>query len=308
MENITEIFADFIEKIKSGDILTRKGEFYRYGSIYSFKTSLFNLKEFEKSQERKLKIENIDEEFTSKFIRFLYAKNLTKNSVGNIINRFYEFTNHRTVKHLNINFYKLTLNEKTTSVYNTIEELEKINNLKLENKDLDIVRNLYVLQANLGLRYSDMIRLIDSNIKKSIEEHEKGFIINMKTRKTNELVSIPLRKMAIDIIYKRDLEYRGIQTINKHIKTICKEAGINREIVRTRTEGGVLTDKVFPKWKLISTHTARRSFATNAYLSGIPADRIMKVTGHVSESSFWKYIGSTTLQNAIELFEYDFFK
>ncbi len=46
-----------------------------------------------------------------------------------------------------------------------------------------------------------------------------------------------------------------------------------------KTRGKELIEIKLPKYKLISTHTARRSFATNAYLSGIPAISIMKFTG-----------------------------
>jgi integrase len=46
----------------------------------------------------------------------------------------------------------------------------------------------------------------------------------------------------------------------------------------------------YPKWKLITTHTMRRSFATNEYLKGTPIQRIMAATGHKSVKSFFKYI------------------
>ena len=48
-----------------------------------------------------------------------------------------------------------------------------------------------------------------------------------------------------------------------------------------------------PKWKLAGSHTARRSFTANAYLSGVPTISIMKMTGHKTESSFMKYIKIT---------------
>ena len=41
------------------------------------------------------------------------------------------------------------------------------------------------------------------------------------------------------------------------------------------------------KWQEISTHTARRSFAMNAYLSrSMDAYQIVKCTGHKTETSF----------------------
>ena len=55
------------------------------------------------------------------------------------------------------------------------------------------------------------------------------------------------------------------------------------------------------------TYTARRSFATNAYLAGLPPISIMKITGHKTESSFMKYIKISEKENAIQLKGHEFF-
>ena len=57
----------------------------------------------------------------------------------------------------------------------------------------------------------------------------------------------------------------------------------------------------------ITFHTARRSFATNAYLAGLPPISIMKITGHKTESSFMKYIKISEKENAIQLKGHEFF-
>ena len=41
---------------------------------------------------------------------------------------------------------------------------------------------------------------------------------------------------------------------------------------------------------MLTTHTARRSFATNAYSAGIGIASIIAVTGHSSERSFRTYL------------------
>ena len=61
------------------------------------------------------------------------------------------------------------------------------------------------------------------------------------------------------------------------------------------------------KWIEIRTHTARRSFATNAYLSGIPIRDIMQITGHRTTESFLKYIKVTKLETAEKLKDHPFF-
>lgn len=53
--------------------------------------------------------------------------------------------------------------------------------------------------------------------------------------------------------------------------------------------------------------TARRSFATNAYLQNVPTISIMKITGHRTEKSFLKYIKIIQEDNANKLVNHPFF-
>jgi len=53
-----------------------------------------------------------------------------------------------------------------------------------------------------------------------------------------------------------------------------------------------------PKYELVTSHTARRSFATNLYRRGIPSTQLMLLTGHRSESSFLRYIKVSREDNA----------
>lgn len=75
-----------------------------------------------------------------------------------------------------------------------------------------------------------------------------------------------------------------------------------------RTKGGMRQTRVLEKWQLITTHTARRSFATNAFLAGVPTISIMKITGHKSELVFMHYIKISSEQNALLMLEHDHFK
>jgi integrase len=97
------------------------------------------------------------------------------------------------------------------------------------------------------------------------------------------------------------LKNRGMPTslsdveFNRVIKLICKDVGIDnlvhgnrRNPVTNRKETGL-----FEKWKLISSHTCRRSFATNLYKSGLSTLVIMQITGHSTERNFLKYIKVT---------------
>jgi integrase len=96
--------------------------------------------------------------------------------------------------------------------------------------------------------------------------------------------------------------------MNEYLKEIGKLAGLTETIKVSTTKGGFRFDESFEKWQLITTHTARRSAATNMYLAGIPTISIMKITGHHTEKAFLKYIRISQEDNALKLMEHPFFK
>jgi integrase len=95
--------------------------------------------------------------------------------------------------------------------------------------------------------------------------------------------------------------------MNNYLKEVASLANIKELVETTITRAGKVEKSVLPKFKLISTHTARRSFATNLYIADIPAISIMKITGHKTERSFMQYIRITQEQNADKLLTHPFF-
>ena len=74
-------------------------------------------------------------------------------------------------------------------------------------------------------------------------------------------------------------------------KTVTdKKTGVQTEIYRKETGN-------FPKHELISSHTCRRSFASNLY-GELPNMAIMAITGHKSEKTFLNYIKITPKEHA----------
>lgn len=114
----------------------------------------------------------------------------------------------------------------------------------------------------------------------------------MKTQKTGASVVIPIHPIVREIINDGfDLsDTISDQKLNGHIKELCRLAGITQDVLVNRNIGGQNVEIVMPKYKMVSSHTARRSFATNAYKSGVPSIAIMKITGHTKESTFLTYI------------------
>lgn len=134
--------------------------------------------------------------------------------------------------------------------------------------------------------------------------------LRVRTQKTGEWVVIPLHKYVRNIIkrYKGFPKGRANQYLNRELKHIAKAACIKGSVVLTRTQGGKKVSTTYQKWELITTHTARRSFATNLFKAGIPAISIMKITGHKNVATFMKYIKIDAQENAEIIAKHRIFK
>ena len=85
---------------------------------------------------------------------------------------------------------------------------------------------------------------------------------------------------------------------NRHLQEIGRHAQIDDNVMVKETRGGKIDSHIYKKYQLIRMHTARRSFATNMFLDGMPTINIMKFTGHTTETNFLKYIKITREENA----------
>ena len=88
------------------------------------------------------------------------------------------------------------------------------------------------------------------------------------------------------------------QVMNRYLKDIGEMAGINEDFLKVRSKGKERFEEAFKKYELITTHTARRSFASNMFKKGVPSRVIMKITGHRTEKAFSSYIKITDDENA----------
>ena len=281
------------------------------GTIKVYKTGLKYLKEYANSINRGIDFNDITLSFYTNYLNFLtYKKNLSVNTVGKHIKTLKAFMNEATSRGLNTNLefqHKKFIKpqEESDSIYLSIEELKFIEQVDLSKEaKLDKVRDLFLIGCYTGLRFSDFSQLKSENIVASKN------MIQVRTQKTGTRVSIPLHPTVKRIIDK----HNGVlpksfsnQLTNELIKEVARLSGLRDNIETTITKGGKVEKTTSPKYKLVSTHTARRSFATNLYLADIPSISIMKITGHKTEKSFLKYIKITEEENAEKLSNHPFF-
>ena len=166
----------------------------------------------------------------------------------------------------------------------TDEELQRIVDLDLSGSpSLDNCKCYFLISAYTGLRYSDAIRLDRSNINEGV--------ITIHQQKTGNPVQIPVHP-TIQGIVERIGELHPISNAkyNKYIKTVAMLAGIDTVVEVRKTVGGERVIEKFPKWQLVSSHTARRQFCSTLYAKGLNEWVIMSFSGHKDLTSFKQYI------------------
>ncbi len=188
------------------------------------------------------------------------------------------------------------------------DELEIYYHFEFENDKLNLIQDCFIIGCYTGMRFSDFSGLEKKQIIQ-INNPVKGNKIDafkLQTKKTGEIVTIPLHPFVKGILIKHDgvppKSYSN-QKMNNYIKVICEKAGFTEEVFLRRN--GTL--EKFRKCEKCTTHTARRSFATNAYLIDVPTLTIMAATGHETEKSFLSYFKVTKEQHAIKLANHPFF-
>jgi integrase len=180
-------------------------------------------------------------------------------------------------------------------------EQEIIKNTPLMREALINARKFLLLGCLIGQRGGDLLNITAKNIK----DINGIKIIELKQQKTGKLVAIPLLPEAIEII-ESGLPYKiSLTHFNEYIKDVCEIAGLDAP-----TKGRIKVKQfqpsvkdIYPKYKVISSHVCRRSFASNFY-GRIPTPVLMNITAHGTERMFLNYIGKTTYDNAYQMLEY----
>ena len=280
----------------------------REGTKKSYRRAYRDYQEYEQSRKMRLTFANIDIDFYNDFVKFLKSKKYAPNTIGTRIKVLKTFLSNAKEVELPVNddFKKKAFakpKEETETIYLNESELMSIYSLNLESKPkLDRARDLFLIGAYTGLRFSDLSQLNKDNITDDT--------IAIKTIKTGTPVVIPLHSIVRSILGKYDNNLPKIpsnQKFNDYIKEIAALAGIKDSVKVEQTKGDLTIKTSTPKHQLVTSHTARRSFATNAFLADMPAIAIMKITGHKTESAFMKYIKISSEDNARKLMQHKFF-
>jgi len=305
------------------------------GTKRTYQTTITKLRQYEQKYHIKLRFADINIDFYNKFKKWMlestytikgkkyhYSKNyigtLFKN-VSMLMNKSNKRSLHGFLGHKDEDFK--VEKEEVDAIYLNTEELDKIynvefteelllkneftgksNNLQRAIKSLNEERDRFLIGCYTALRHSDYSRIDVLNFNDDM--------VSIWTAKKDKKVYIPIHYRLREIMKRRDNILPGKiseQKHNDHIKTIGKLAGINSEVLLTKTRGGVRESITGEKYKFITTHTCRRSGASNMYLAGIDVKFIQDILGHSKMEQTLKYIKVAAEENAKRLQNHPYF-
>jgi integrase len=285
------LFSDFISHTVARRKNLRGNTFAK-----NYQTLINHLNLFSEKFEARIYTNSVNEEFLEDFIKHLgdlglkrgYIKtlvSLTKSMARRAGN--YGYAIDPSYDNVEVD------NDDSFSVYLSMNEITRIYYFQGLTKKQERIRDFFVLGCLTAFRFSDYSTLTENNFQ--------GEFIVKVTKKTGKKVTVPIHDYVKEIFEK----YEGkielgvtVQHFNRYIKMICQKVGINDKVHYTERRYNEVLYKAEPKWKLISSHTARRSFATNMLRSGHSFDDIMTFTGHATQRSLMRYLRITDEEKA----------
>jgi integrase len=307
-KNPNNLFSFIDEYIKELD----ENPSYHKQTVKGYVQMFDKLKEFAATKRQKeFDFADMNQLFFDELVVHLQKKGLTNSYINKIIQRLKAVLNKAYKRGNNPfdHFKGIELDLKireSNEVYLTKDELQKLWELDLSNRPrFERVRDMFLLGAYTGLRFSDYSRL---NLAKHFSTENGIRLYTIVAQKTAKKVVAPVHPLVEAILNKYDGSAPQLSEteVNRVLKMICRDAGfLDDVVIFSRHEGGKLVTREIPKYDLIKTHTGRRSWATNAYLDGHDLTAIMLVTGHTQEKDLRRYIRVTKLENALAMAEKD---
>lgn len=287
-KSLMDIFDEFVKESGTQNDWT--------DSTYEkFAAAKNHLKEFDSI----LTFESLTESGLIAYVNYLRDKrNMRNSTIGKQLGFLKWFLRWSKKKGYNSNIAFETFKPKlkTTQkkvIFLTWTELTQLReyNIPETKKYLDRVRDVFLFQCFSGLRYSDVFNLRRSDVK---ENH-----IEVTTVKTADSLIIELNDHSKAILNKyKDIHFEHDkvlpvitnQKMNDYLKELAELAGIDEPIRETYYKGNERIDEITPKYALLGTHAGRRTFICNALSLGIPAQVVMKWTGHSDYKAMKPYI------------------
>ena len=254
--------------------------------LIKYRAMLTKTLRFEKLTKKQYKLNDLNDNFYSEFITFMRKEySLNDNTLHRYMSIFKTMISWCSKKGYKVlNDYNNIKIKKfdTNDVHLTEQELKLLESVKLTGAK-ERARDLFLIGAYTGQRFSDYSLFEKADVREEA--------IVKKAKKTKITAFIPLHKKLKNLLDKYDWKLPKIssQKFNLKIQEICKDLKIDSEIKKVSYMGKNHTETILPKWKLIGSHTARRTFITLMSERGMPDHQLMQIAGIKDVKTLIKY-------------------
>lgn len=176
-------------------------------------------------------------------------------------------------------------NETPMKTYLTAEEVEAFGSVEAFSDIERAVRDGFYVSCKTGLRHSDLVKLRPSNFQPC---ENGGWYLNYVSQKTKIHSTVPCSdatKGLVEWLHAKGIEV-SLAYYNQIVRTLAERAGINTEVTVFKA-GKELSG---PKYKFLSSHSARVSFCTVLADFGTDILDIMRLGGHTNPQMSARYV------------------
>ena len=266
---------------------------------------------FESYTNKSYKVTDVDPQFQIAFEKFCDEKKYGHNTKAKALRTIKTICRHAGMNGGKINPKLDAIKasyKRVESIHLTLDEIEMIINTELTDEKLQVAKDWLIICCFTAQRVSDFMRFRKENIVVMDNMH----FIDIRQEKTDTPVYLPIvHPEIINILAKRNgdfppLWYTNVDSqetkFNELIKEVCRISKIDYLVEGSKKDP--ITNRnvkgMFKKYKLVSSHIGRRSFASN-YYGKINTALLIAATGHSSEKEFLTYVGKKGNHNSLQL-------
>tara|TARA_R110002020_G_scaffold156449_1_gene338565 strand:+ start:26 stop:1216 length:1191 start_codon:yes stop_codon:yes gene_type:complete len=254
--------------------------------LIKYRAMLNKTLDFQKHNKKKYKLTDLNDSFYAEFITFMRKTyNLNDNTLHRYMSIYKTMLSWCIKKGYKVlddyNNIKIKKYE-TNDVHLTEEELNLLELAELTRAE-ERARDLFLIGAYTGQRFSDYSMFEKADVRDQV--------IVKKAKKTKITSFIPLHTKLKTLLdkYEWNLPKISSQKFNIKIQEVCRTLKINDPIKKVSYMGKNKREEIYPKWKLIGSHTARRTFITLMSERGMPDHQLMQVAGIKDVKTLLKY-------------------
>lgn len=330
-----EFVAQYIQECEDGERLKQKStRKITAGTLKNYRGFLAQMEEYQKARKRVIDWDDLNFDFYRDYKQFFIEKNYSPNTIARHIknmktmlyaakdlhlttrddfmskqwsadredveNIYIPEARLKEMYHFDMMDYK-EMKARAEKYAKDEEERDKVVHAlqrDLYRKKLTEARDIFVIGCLTGQRVSDYKRITSDMIETIQGDRKFVHLVQVKTEKE---VYVPYNDMIKEILDKYDGHLPVIydQHLNDRIKVVGLLLGWTEPAGLTERRGVLSYASKKRFCDAIVTHTARRTFATNAYKAGVPLSAIMAVTGHASEDMLRRYLKLNTKERAL---------